>query len=207
MTDAPVAASEPMMTTYLGNQVPARLVRDERKLEDEVVRDLVAKAEALREAIIAFKAAAFEDIDAFRALMAERYKVQLGARRGGLRLESFDHTLRIEISTADMLTFGPELQVAKNLVDECLTEWSDGADDRIRTIVLDAFDVGDGGKLRVDRILGLRQLNITDAKWVTAMQAIGDAVRVQRSRQYIRLYRRANGEAPLEQIVLDASRV
>jgi len=201
------APAEEMMISALGRPIPARMVREERRLEDQLVRDLAAKATALREAIVAFKAAAFEDIDAFVVLMAERYRVKLGGRRGGLRLDSFDLKFRLEVSVADMLTFGPELQAAKTLVDECLTEWSEGGDERIRVIVMDAFSVGEGGRLRVDRILALRQLNIEDEKWQRAMQAIGDALRVERSRQYLRLYYRPHCDAPFQQIVLDASRM
>ena len=201
------AAAEEMIENGAGRMVPRRQVRPEVLQEDDLVRDLVEKAETLHDAIVAFKNTAINDIEAHAALVAERYGVKLGGRRGGLRLHSFDQRLRVEVSVADTMTFGAELQAAKVLIDECLTEWTEGGNDNIRTVVMEAFEVGEGKKLRVDRILGLRRLNIDDAKWQRAMEAIADALRVERSKQYIRLYRRANADAPFRQIALDASRV
>jgi hypothetical protein len=40
------------------------------------------------------------------------------------------------------------------------------------------------------RILGLLRLEIADPRWIQAMQAIKDSVRVQSTRTYLRFYRR-----------------
>jgi hypothetical protein len=203
----PVPADEPMMQNELGHFVPAVLVRPDHKLEDQLVRDLAAQAQALHDQIALFKACAFNDVRALLALLAERYKVKVGGARGGVVFHSYDGLMRVTISVADLMTFGPALVAAKALIDECITEWSAGANANIQAIVNDAFSVGDGGKLRVDRVLALRRLEIRDERWQRAMEAIGDALRVAQTREYIRVYRRANREAVFEQIVLDASRV
>ena len=70
----------------------------------------------------------------------------------------------------------------------------------------DAFDVGQQGKLRVDRILGLRRLAIDDADWLRAMEAISNAVRVVQSKRYVRFYRRTAPAGPYEQVALDLAR-
>jgi hypothetical protein len=203
----PIPADAPVMENNLGHFVPAALVRPEHKLEDQLVRGLVEKAAAQHAAIAAFKAEAFGDVRALLALLGERYEVKLGGVRGGVQLHSYDGLMRVTVSVADVMTFGPELLAAKALIDECITEWSVGASDNIRTIVNDAFAVGDGGKLQIDRVLALRRLEIPDDKWRRAMEAIGVALRVAQTREYIRIYRRPNRDAQFEQIVLDASRV
>jgi hypothetical protein len=200
-------SDEPMMITCEGRAVPARFVKPQRRLEDQLVIALAAKADALHAAIVAFKAECVTEIETFKALLAEQYNVKLGGRREGVQLHSFDLSMRVQVSVADTLTFGPELLLAKTLIDECLTEWSDGADARLKAIVMSAFDVGEGGRLRVDRVLALRQLDIGDDKWMRAMHAINDALTVARSKQYVRIYRRPNVDTSFEQIVLDASRV
>jgi hypothetical protein len=197
---------EPMMRTCEGRLVPAKFVKPERRLEDQLVTGLLAKAETLRAAIVAFKSDVLDEIDTFKSLVAEQYGVKLGGRRDGITLTSFDLMTKVQVSIANTMTFGPELIAAKELIDQCLTDWSDGADDRLRLIVMSAFEVGEGRSLRVDRVLELRKLNITDPKWVRAMQAINDALTVARSKQYVRIYRRPNADAPWQQIVLDVSR-
>jgi hypothetical protein len=203
----PVPADRPMVENSLGHFVPVDLVRPEHKLEDQLVRDLVAGAELLHTAIAAFKTAAFGDVYTFVALMGERYQVNLCGKRGGVQLQSYDGLMRIIISVADVLTFGPELRAAKALIDACIVDWSAGANASLCAIVNDAFNVGDGDKLQVARVLALRRLEITDGRWLRAMRAIADAVRVAQTREYIRVYRRPTREAQYEQIVLDASRV
>ena len=206
MTDFSGEVPEGMMRTSEGKIVRAADVYPRFILEDQVVNDLVARADELHAAIVAFKQACFDDIEAFRTLMFERYRVGMGGRRGGLNLRSYDDRLRVEVSTADSLSFGPELEAAKALIDECLEDWSRGAHASLRTVVSDAFHVGEGKKIRMDRVLGLRRLDIDDPRWKRAMEAIGDAVRKDHSKAYVRLYRRDTPEKDFEQIVLDVSR-
>ena len=86
--------------------------------------------------------------------------------------------------------------------------WAEGGNPNLKTIVNDAFDVGKEGKLRMDRILGLRRLAIEDKEWLRAMDAISDAVRVTQSKRYIRFYRRDAGPAGgYAQMPLDIARV
>ncbi|MEM6727842.1 MAG: DUF3164 family protein, partial [Pseudomonadota bacterium] len=66
--------------------------------------------------------------------------------------------------------------------------WSEGSNDNLKTLIFDAFQVNKEGKIDTGRVLGLRRLNIEDDKWVKAMEAVSDAVRVTGSRTYIRFY-------------------
>lgn len=190
-----------------GEQIPRGRVKAELLLEDQLVRDLVARADALAGELRAFKARLLDDIAAHQALLDERYNIRTGGRRGGLQLHSFDGRLRVQVSVEDSITLGPELVQAKALIDACLVRWTEGANANLATVVNDAFAVGEGGRVRVDRVLGLRRLEIDEPEWQRAMEAINDAIRVARSKQYVRLYRRPAAEAAFQLIVLDVARV
>ena len=44
------------------------------------------------------------------------------------------------------------------------------------------------GSVNTERILNLRTLKIEDAKWLSAMQAIDDSMKVTSTKPYIRFY-------------------
>ena len=204
---ARIPAGGETMINRDGRPVPAHLVPAKARLEDQTVRELLRQAAAMHMTLAAFKTQAFADIEAFMELLSASYNVQIGGRSGGTTLESYDGLMKVSISSANTLTFGPELKVAEALIGECVSSWSEGANEHLRILVMDAFKVAEGGNLRIDRVLGLRSLAIEDNKWRQAMLAIGDAIRVAHSKRYIRFYQRLSQDAEWQQIVLDASRV
>lgn len=193
------------LTDSAGRLVPVANVKAEHLLEDEIVRELDALAQEETRRLADLKATAFEKIGILQELLAQKYGAKAGGAKGNLTLNSYDGSIRVQVAVGDTLSFGPELQAAKALIDDCLDRWSEGANPHIRTIVHDAFDIGKEGKLRVDRILALRRLNIDDEAWVNAMAAIGDAIRSTHSKQYVRFYRR-NAEGQYGQIALDLAK-
>lgn len=196
----------PYMLNAEGALVPAANVKAEHKLENYLVFDLLERATELADALVMFKHHAFAEIDAFVALIAKEYGVEKGGIKGNLTLKSFDGQTMVQVSMGDFITFGIELQAAKNLIDECIGKWAAGADTNLRTIVNDAFAVGKEGKLQADRILGLRRLQIDDPTWARAMEAISNAVRVTRTKRYVRFYRRPTPDADFVQVSLDMAR-
>ena len=209
--DLPVGADPHAPSGYMrdaqGRLVPERNVKPEHLLEDALVRELHGKAALVTATLEALKAEAFGEIETLLAMLAEKHGAARGGEKGNLTLASYDGSLRIQVAVGDLLSFGPELQVAKTLIDSCIKRWSKGGDPNLQAIVNDAFDVGKEGKLRVDRILGLKRLAIDDVEWARAMGAISDAIRVTQSRRYVRFYRRASPEKPYEQVPLDIARV
>ncbi|HQU16658.1 MAG TPA: DUF3164 family protein [Gammaproteobacteria bacterium] len=199
------APAEPVMTNSFGDQVPARLVPGRIKLEDQTVCLLIEKAVAMQAAMKAFKAAAFDDVDEFMAVLSGSYGTERRGRRGGTTLHSFDGLMKVELSVADSLVFGPGLAVAKDLIDACIKDWAADANDNLRVLVNDAFRPGASGKIPVERVITLRRLEIKDERWQQAMVAISDALRAQSSRTYIRFYCRENKDAKWTQVVLDMS--
>ncbi|AHJ69348.1 Hypothetical protein GbCGDNIH2_7297 [Granulibacter bethesdensis] len=193
-----------------GRLIRRESVKPEHILEDRLVRELHEQASSLRTALIALRDQAFDEVDAYLDVLAQEYGQMRGARagaKGNITLSSYDGSLRVLVAVSDTIAFGPELTVAKQLLDKCLTRWSEGANAHIRTLVLDAFNVGQQGKLQVDRILGLRRLAIDDPEWLRAMEAISNAVRTDRSKRYVRFYHRTSQDMPYVQLPLDIARV
>lgn len=196
MTDSTTASPTGIPAGYLkdskGRLVPEDMVRDHEKLEDQTVRDIVRFAEDLSAQIGRFKGHTFEDICTFLSLLDERY----GQRKRGLdgkgnvTLSTYDGDLRVQIKVADQLSFGPGLQTAKQLVDECLRAWSEDARPELRTIVTEAFRTDKEGQVSREAVFSLLRMEIVDDTWKRAMDALRESVRVAGSKTYIRMQRR-----------------
>lgn len=190
-----------------GHLVPVATIKDIDIARDELVREIVNKAKELHSAIARFKAGTFEDIQAFIELSAEKYGAKIGGNKGNVTLMSFDGRYKIQRTVAENITFDERLQAAKQLIDECIHAWSEGVNDNIRALVNDAFRVDKEGDISIGRVLGLRRLDIKDAKWQQAMAAISDAVQVIGSKSYVRIYERQSDIDKWEPIPLDVASV
>lgn len=178
-----------------GRLVPESQIKPIDKLRDELVRELFDAAEKVNKALADFKLDTFTAIQAFVELSANEYGVSLGGQKGNVTLLSFDGSLRVQRAIAESIVFDERLQAAKELIDECLREWTADARPEIALLVQDAFRVDAAGNIRTGSVLALRRLEITDARWRRAMDAIGDAVQVVGSKSYVRFHRRdANGQ-------------
>jgi hypothetical protein len=60
------------------------------------------------------------------------------------------------------------------------------------------------GRVNTKRVLGLRRLDIQDARWKKAMDAIGESLQTVGSKAYIRIYRR-QADGSYKQMSLDVS--
>lgn len=171
-----------------GRLVPVDQIKEIDLARDEIVSELVGRAKDLAGIIGAFKNTALGEIQAFVELSAEKYDAKLGGRKGNVTLTSYDGRYKIIRALSDGVEFDERLQAAKSLIDECLTEWSEGARPELKTIVHDAFSTDKKGNLATHKILSLRRIKITDTKWIKAMEAISDSLTVTSSKTYVRFY-------------------
>lgn len=178
-----------------GRLVPAKLVKEVDKTRDQLVREIAGKALALREAMRGFRDDAMGDVAAFVQLSAEQYGAKVGGNKGNVTLTSFDGAFKVQRHMAEHLTFDERLQAAKELIDECITEWTEGSRDELKALILDAFQVDKEGRINTGRVLSLRRLSIDDERWRRAMQAVSDSLQVAGCKAYIRVYaRREDGK-------------
>lgn len=189
-----------------GALVPVELIRAQDVLKDETVRKVIHYARELSDQIARFKAHCFEDLGALDALLEQEYGVKLGGAKGNKTLMSYDGLLKVQVQVADYIDFGPELQIAKALVDECLNEWAADARPEIRAIVTRAFNTDKAGQINRSEIFMLLRLEIEDARWQEAMRAIRDAIRVVGSKTYIRCFRREAPDGRWDPITIDLAK-
>lgn len=204
-------ATESIPTGYwqdaAGNLVPDSKVTDIDKLRHQVVTDLCTMAEHAREGLATFKLHAMQEVAALVSVSMERYGVKSGGDKGNVTLTSFDGKYKLVRQMQDRIVFGEELLAAKALIDECVQEWSEGANDNIRVLVNHAFQTDKEGKINTGRVLGLRRLAIKDAAWQSAMQAIADSMQTASTKPYVRFYKKNEATGGYDAISLDVAAV
>jgi hypothetical protein len=171
-----------------GALIPASKIKPIDKDRHQVVTGLCEEAKKQSQALFGFKISAMEALSEFITRSLAEYEVAHGGRKGNVTLISFDG-----------------LQAAKALIDECVKAWSKGSNDNIKVLINDAFQVDKQGKISTGRVLGLRRLEISDEKWLRAMQAIGDSMQVASTKPYIRFYERVEATGEYQPINLDVA--
>jgi hypothetical protein len=192
------------MTDSQGRQVPAELVKEIDKLRDQTVRRIADEALKMKDVLDAFKLRIRNDISTFVELSANQYGKTWGGKKGNVTLSTYDGKYRLVVAMNDQLVFDERLQIARQIIGECLNRWSSGTRPEIRMLVNDAFQVDKTGKINAARVLGLRRLDIQDPDWQKAMKAITESIQVSGSKQYLRFYER-NEQGEYVQIPLDVA--
>ncbi|MDH0095891.1 DUF3164 family protein [Ectopseudomonas hydrolytica] len=190
-----------------GRHVPESMIKPLDLMRDELVMAIVGKTQELNLALVDFKAKVFGEVDALVAVAADEYGAKLGGAKGNVTLFSYDGRYKVVRAKADNIRFDERLQGAKALIDECLQEWVKGSRPEIITLINDAFKVDQAGNIRTGSVLALRRLEITDERWIRAMQAISDAVTVVTTSSYVRVYERVGDTDRYEPISLDIAKV
>ena len=188
--NAPLQIPEGYWVDPKGNLVPDANVKAIDKLRDETVRRIWALAEALHQEMKTFKSMSFDDVAAFVQISADQYGAKIGGNKGNVQLLSFDGSLKIQRNIAEHIVFDERLQAAKQLIDECLKEWTTDGRDEIKAIINQAFNVDKKGEISTTKILGLKRIEIDHPTWLKAMQAISDSINIAGSKSYLRFYKR-----------------
>lgn len=189
-----------------GSLVPIDLVKPQHKLEDETVRKVMAFALELSAQIARFKTNTFADLNAFQGLLEGEYGARAGGAKGNVTFQSFDGTMKVQVQIADQFTFGPELQEAKHLVDECLVEWGAESRSELRALVNRVFSVEKEGEINKAELFSMLRMEIEDPRWVSAMSAIRDAIRVTGTKQYVRFYKRDSAIDDWKAVTVDLAK-
>ncbi|MBB4066252.1 DUF3164 family protein [Gellertiella hungarica] len=189
-----------------GNLVPAANIKPEDRLEDEMVRKIIAFARDLSAQITRFRDHTMADISSFDQLLAQEYGASVGGKKGNKTYQTFDGLMRVQVQVADQIAFGPQLQIAKALIDECLNEWSADSRPEIQSIVTRAFNTDKEGQINKSELFMLLRLEIADDRWNRAMEAIRASIRVTGSKEYVRFYTRSAIDAPWTAVTIDLAR-
>jgi len=211
MNDVP--EKEAMMVNAQGHHVPLSLVKPEDLMKHEVTLDLVGKAKLVQAEMRSLKELAFSTVFAAKDLIMEKYGAKIGGQKGNITLSAYDGKTAVRISVQEQIHFGPELEAAKALIDECIETWSKDGNQNIRALVEHAFQVNKEGSIDTARVLSLRSVNMKNEKgevdptWIKAMAAIADAVMVKSTASYVRFYEENPVTGKLETISLDFAKL
>lgn len=188
-----------------GGHLPDGKVKAQDKLQDETVRKVFGFARALSARISRFRAHTMADLTSLDQLLEQQYGfVKTGNKgKGNRTYMTVDQLLKVTVQVADHIAFGPELQVARQLVDECITDWSQDARDEIQALISGAFDTDKDGQISRTRICSLLRLAIDDPRWLQAMDAIRDAQRVVGRKEYVRFQMRETFESGWVSLTID----
>lgn len=189
-----------------GGLIPVSAVKPQHLLEDDLVRQEIGHAVALSEQLSRFLGHFVENLTAYEQLVAERYGARVGGKKGNKTLMTYDGLFKVTVQVADNVVFGPELQIAKSLVDECLTDWTASAGAELQAVIQRAFNTDKEGQINRAALYSLLRLDIADERWKNAMQAIRDAMRVVGSKSYVRFYRRPAADAAWQAITIDLAK-
>lgn len=197
--------SKQFMTDAQGRQVPVSMIKKFDLKRNDLVCSIMERAFAERERLAEFKQQVWEEIQSFVDESAKDSGAKkLGGKKGNITLTSFDGRYKLIVAVNDGILFNEKLQIAKQLIDECIGKWSKNARPELKVLVDDAFNVGKNGLVSTGKVLGLRRLNITDATWRRAMDAITESIQVVSSKTYMRFYERQDDES-YKQIPLDVA--
>lgn len=194
------------MINAKGGYDPVSVVKAQHKLEDETVRSIFGFAESLSAQIGRFKGHTAADLLALDEILAEKYGTKIGGKKGNRTYSTYDGLLQIKVQVSDQITFGPELQIAKSLIDTCLVEWAADSREEIQSIIMRAFNTDKEGQVNRSDVFMLLKLDIKDERWLKAMEAIRDAIRVTGSKEYVRFYRRRSQQDDFEPVTIDIAK-
>ncbi len=187
--------------------IPVSKIKPIDKDRNELVTAVCRQAESESNRLMGFKCAAVLAINDFIDHSLAQYQVKRGGKKGNVTLVSFDGGYKIVRQMQETITFDERLQAAKALIDECIHGWSKGSNANIKVLVNDAFKVDQEGKISAGRVLGLRRHDITDDKWLLAMQAISESMRVSSTKPYVRFYKRDETTGEYQPISLDVAAI
>jgi len=186
-----------------GSLVPIANMKAQDLLQHELVYQLTDYALDLSAEIARFNGHSRADLAQFDALLAQEYGVTRDPEfRGNRTYTSADGQRQVKIALNDRVIYGPELQAAKQLLDEVIRENAGGAGPVLTPLVNLAFRVDKEGKVDPDLLRAIRRLEVPDPRWPDICRAIDDAERVIGTTSYIRFYR-AGRAGKRELIALD----
>lgn len=191
------------MTDAKGSLVPINLIKSVDKLEDEIVRKIMKYATDLNVQITRFRGHTMTDLGEFDALLDQEYNTKKRGKKGNRTYSTFDGLQKVVVQIQDTIDFGPQLQQAKTLLDECMNEWAANARPEIQAIITRAFNTDKEGKVNRSEIFMLLRLDISDERWLEAMRAIREAMRVTSSKEYVRFYTRDAIQDPWKPVTIN----
>ncbi len=173
-----------------GDLVQAKSIKEKDLLEHDMVLSVACIWEPLSARLARFKLHTLEDINVFAQLLFDSYGVKRGGSEGNMQFTTIDKRYKLVVGIQNTITFGPELQIARQKMLDAVESYPPEADD-LKTIVLGTFFPTDG-QVQVAKVLQLRTYKVNNPLWEEGIKIIDDSIDVAFSKKQIRLYKRDN---------------
>jgi hypothetical protein len=186
-----------------GKLVPVESITDEDIAKDKLVTELIEDAEELQRVIIKAKARLTQKIDDYLAARATAKLIKNW--KGNAIITDFSGAARVVRKIGKFMVFDEKLQLAKQIIDECVIQWSGDSNSNLVAMVNMAFDVNNSGAVDRDAILGLKKLKVdgpTKARWQEAMDLIFESQMTQATKPYD-YFQQKDADGVWQNIVLD----
>lgn len=192
-----------------GGYTPIDRIKPLDLLRDELINTIIQNVLVMNEQLRELKENSLDEIATFLELSAAEHGVKLGGRKGNVLLTSYNGKYRIQRTKHDFMTFDEQLLIAKELITECLNDWSGrpGVPRGLIVIAEKAFRRNSAGDISVSRVMDLRSHDIDDDRWKKAMKIITDSIQVQSTATYLRIYERVGDSDNYKHIPLDFAAV
>ena len=172
-----------------GNEIPAQYVPKLDKKKDKFALAMLKKAQDLNRRLSEFKQLLVEGGDEIWADMQEAENVRTGKK--GYSIMSFDKKIKIEMNQSERIEFDDNIEIAKALIDEYLTDKLASSDVDLKQIVHMAFETR-SGQLDTKKVVSLFRLNINNEKWKRAIEIIRKSMSSNISKRYVSIYLKNN---------------
>lgn len=182
-----IAEKPKFLINSRGFQTPIDDIKPQDLLKHDLVTALTEQAKSQSKAHEDFKKKVFSEVNDLIALVANEYDVSIGGAKGNVSLTSFDQKKKIQVGIADQISFGAEIDIAKQLITEVIEDELADTSSFIAQLMRDAFESDKQGLYNKNRILALRKYrdaNKSD-KWSNAMKALDEAIICSDSKTYI----------------------
>lgn len=83
--------------------------------------------------------------------------------------------------------------------------WAESSGAEIRVIVNHAFQVDQAGRINRGQLLALLRYEIEDPRWLEAMGAIRDSIRIVGSKRYVRISKRDTSKGSWRLVPIDVA--
>lgn len=189
-----------------GKEVPVNLVRRDHLKRHETVESIFNAAGRYEKQLKRFKEKMLIKIDNYREWLALHNKVD-EPEWENLTLTNYPGTLQVVIKSNKVIEFDETLQLAKAKIDSCISNWSEGTNQNIKTLVDTYFRVGQKGLINKQAIFGLFRLNINEPEWKEAMELIRKSISEASRKEYFMIRHRRHSKDEWKTLNLNFSSV
>ncbi|WP_107495302.1 DUF3164 family protein [Thalassobius sp. I31.1] len=173
-----------------GSLIAYDMLEPVKQLEHDLVTRLCTEAQARSEELKTYKLNAISEMVAARVMMLSDWGVKKGGKDGNLTLRSECRRWMVRLTVGKHISFGPEMEAAKELIFEVVEdEKRKSGSDFLSQIVDRVFSPNKKGRIDTQGILGLRDVECDDPRWIRAMEAIEQSILRDSATTYINFYK------------------